>query len=79
MKWTDMMTDWPHWSARMRDRFPYLDLREMERKRHDRRAFEAYLATSHNLSLNEAREEIEDFLYIETLARELVPQAERIQ
>lgn len=71
MTWADMITDWPHWSARIRKRFPYLESAEMERTRHDRGAFEAYLASSHNLSRNEAREEIEDLLFIETLSREV--------
>ena len=73
MKWADIEKDWAIWSPLMRARFPYLETRAMNRTRHDRQAFEAYLAQSHNLSLNEAREEIEDFLYIETLASELQP------
>jgi len=71
MKWSDITNDWPSWAERIRDRFPYLEMGPMDRARHDRSAFEAYLARTHNLSLTEAREEIEDFLYIETLAREL--------
>ena len=71
MKWSDITADWPEWSQRIRDRFPYLENGPMDRARHNRRAFEAYLADTHNLSLNEAREEIEDFLYVETLAREV--------
>lgn len=73
MQWTDITKDWELWSPLMRARFPYLETRAMNRARHDRGTFEAYLARSHNLSLNEAREEIEDFLYVETLASELVP------
>lgn len=36
----------------------------------DRSRFEAYLAGMHNLSIQEAHEEIEDFMFVETLARE---------
>lgn len=43
----------------------------MKRSRHNRAAFEAYLARAHNLSLTEAREEIDDFLYLEALSREV--------
>ncbi len=43
----------------------------MVRTCRDRCDFEAYLALTHDLSLTEAREEFEDFLYIETLAGEL--------
>lgn len=71
MQWSDITKDWAIWSPLMKARFPYLETRTMNRVRHDRKTFEAYLARSHNLSLNEAREEIEDFLYIETLASEL--------
>lgn len=55
----------------MKDRFPLLEPGRMDCARHDREACEAYLANRHNISLTEAREEIEDLLYIETLAREL--------
>ena len=41
-------------------------LLEME----DRKQFEAYLAERHHLTVNEAREELEDFLFTEALNRE---------
>ena len=72
MNWIETDTNWPAWSARVRDRFPGLDPAIMERRRKDRRAFEAYLAAVHKLSLVEAHEEIDDLLYIESLSRELV-------
>lgn len=71
MDWSDLTQNWPLWSRRFQARFPSLDHSEMANRRHDRAAFEAYLARSHNLSLNEAREEIDDFLYFEALSREL--------
>jgi len=37
----------------------------------DRDRFEAHLADTHQMTLDEARQEFEDFLYIETLAREV--------
>lgn len=73
MNWIETDTNWSAWCARVRDRFPRLDPAIMERRRKDRRAFEAYLADVHKLSLIEAREEIDDLLYIESLSRELVP------
>ncbi|WP_342777310.1 hypothetical protein [Ruegeria sediminis] len=36
----------------------------------DRKRFEAYLAERHHLTVNEAREEVEDFLFTESLNRE---------
>lgn len=71
IKWSEVTDDWGTWSRRISDRFPLLDPAAMDRKRHNRAAFEAYLADRHNLSLIEAREEIEDLLYVETLAREV--------
>jgi hypothetical protein len=37
----------------------------------DRDKFVAYLARTHHLTLTEAREEVDDFLYVESLLREL--------
>ena len=71
MNWSDITDDWPLWSQRIRNRFPCLEPGAMKRSRHNRAAFEAYLARAHNLSLTEAREEIEDFLYLEALTREV--------
>jgi hypothetical protein len=36
----------------------------------DRAQFEAYLAETHNLSLTEAQEEIDDFLFVQALILE---------
>ncbi len=43
----------------------------------DRDRFEAHLAVTHQMTLDEARQEFEDFLYIETLAREVGEPAHR--
>lgn len=71
MNWSDAADDWPAWSRRIRDRFPQLEPGQIARARYDREACEAYIARRQNISLIEAREEIEDLLYIETLAHEL--------
>lgn len=71
MTWTDITADWGLWFRRMKARFPYLEDSAMEIGKHDRARFEAHLAKVHNLSLNEAHEEINDLLYIETLTREI--------
>ena len=42
----------------------------MARVRNDRKQFEAYLAERHHLTVNEAHEELEDFLFTESLNRE---------
>lgn len=70
MKWTDLTTDWAMWFRRMQSRFPHLDDSAMPFVKQDRGRFEAYLAGTHNLSMEEAREEIDDFLFVETMALE---------
>lgn len=70
MTWAELTANWAHWFKRIKTRFPHLDDSAMPFLKQDRGRFEAYLADRHNLTLDEAREEFEDFLYIETLARE---------
>lgn len=70
MTWTDMTVDWGTWFRRLQVRFPGLDDGAMPFSKLDRTRFESYLAEIHNLTLNEVHEEIDDFLYVETLMRE---------
>lgn len=70
MTWADMTCDWAVWYGKLQTRFPYLDDDAMPFAKVDRCGFEAYLAETHNLSLTEAREEIDDFLFVETLILE---------
>ncbi|MEY8830775.1 hypothetical protein AB9K34_20575 [Sedimentitalea sp. XS_ASV28] len=70
MTWTDMIADWAVWYRRLQNRFPNLDDGAMPFAKIDRGGFEAYLAETHNLSLTEAQEEIEDFLFVESLILE---------
>lgn len=70
MTWTDLTQDWASGFARVKSRFPELDERDMPFLKLDRARFEAYLADRHNLTMEEAREEFADFLYVEALNRE---------
>lgn len=70
MDWSDLTRNWAHAFDRMKTRFPNLDDASMPFLKLDRSRFEAYLAETHQMTLREAREEFQDFLYIETLARE---------
>lgn len=74
MTWSDLTKDWAVWFKRIQTRFPHLDDSAMPFLKLDRDRFEAYLADTHNLTLREAREELEDFLYIESLAQEMADQ-----
>lgn len=70
MTWSDLTQNWSDWIARFQDRFPNLDAAAMPFAKTNRERFEAYLADTHDLTLTEAREELDDFLFIEQLARE---------
>ncbi len=70
LNWNDLTQDWGASYARAKRRFPNLRDKDMALLPKDRKQFEAYLAERHQLTVNEAREELEDFLYIEGLKRE---------
>ncbi len=70
MTWSDLTQNWSEWFARIKDRFPNLDDGAMPFAKTNRERFEAYLADTHDLTLVEAREELDDFLFVENLARE---------
>ncbi len=70
LNWADLTQDWDASYARAKRRFPNLRDRDMARVGEDRKQFEAYLAERHHLTVNEAREELEDFLFTEALNRE---------
>lgn len=65
-----MTRDWAVWYKRLQARFPHLEDGAMSCARPDRQRFESYLAKTHNLSLTEAREEIDDFIFVEALILE---------
>lgn len=71
LNWADLTQDWDASYARAKRRFPNLRDRDMAHVPQDRRQFEAYLAERHHLTVNEAREELEDFLFTEALNREM--------
>lgn len=56
---------------RMQNRFPYLHPDLVPSLLQDREAFIAHLAKTHQLTLTEAREEVDDFLFIEGLLYEV--------
>ena len=69
MTWSDMTQNWSEWFDRLKGRFPRIDDGAMAYLKQDRERFEAHVAATHDLTLGEAREQFEQFLYIETLAR----------
>lgn len=70
MTWSDLTSNWSELRARITSRFPNLDDAAIPFAKTDRQRFEAYIADTHDLTLSEAREELNDFLFVEQLARE---------
>lgn len=69
MYWSDLTQNWSLWFSRFKAQFPNLDEASMPFLKLDRSRFEAHLAETHDMTLNEARDAVDGFLYIETLAR----------
>lgn len=70
LSWTDLTQDWDAMYSRAKRRFPNLRDQDKSQLCKDRKGFEAYLAERHHLTVNEAHEELEDFLFTEGLNRE---------
>lgn len=70
MTWSDVTQNWADVFNRLKNRFPNLDDGAMPFAKTDRERFEAYLAHTHDMTVSEAREELNDVLFVETLARE---------
>lgn len=70
MIWNELAQNWGTWFERIRNRFPHVDPTAREELGQDQRALLAHIAKTHELTVNEAKEEFNDFLYIETLARD---------
>ena len=77
MHWSDLTQNWGLWFSRLKDQFPNLDDGSMPFLKLDRDRFEAHLAQTHDITLNEARDAVEGFLYIETLAKGKKPKNDR--
>ena len=71
LNWTDLTQDWDSLYARAKRRFPNLRDQDKMHVIKDRHGFEVYLAERHHLTVNEAHEELEDFLFTEALNREV--------
>ncbi len=71
MRWSEIREDWSFWGQVIHNRFPQLPRKELEHPIRERGQLEAELARSHKLSLTEAREEIEDLIFVQSLAREV--------
>ena len=58
MYWSDLTQNWSLWFSRFKAQFPNLDDASMPFLKLDRNRFEAHLAETHDMTLNEAREAV---------------------
>ncbi|MES0861095.1 hypothetical protein ABLN87_01905 [Ruegeria sp. SCPT10] len=71
LNWAELTKELGATYARAKRRFPNLRDQDMDSVWNNRERFEAYLAERHHLTVNEAHEEVEDFLFTERLNHEL--------
>ncbi len=72
MTWHLLSANWSHLKTRLSTRFPHLDFKAFTEPPRDRRALVQHLAETHHLTFFEAYEELEDFLNVEDLARQVM-------
>ncbi|MGH1577132.1 hypothetical protein [Planktotalea sp.] len=71
MNWSDLSVDWTTFLTAVARRFPYLDASLFRRSNTDLSTLVQAVAQSHDLTEHEAREELEDFLLIQSLSRDM--------
>lgn len=62
MTWLDITRDWAKSYALLQSRFPNLEKSAMPFLKQDQNRFENYLAATHDLTLDEARDAFDAFL-----------------
>lgn len=62
MPWTHVLASWPDLLDHLAADFKHLELAALRRFRGDRHKMEVYLAETHDLTLSEARETLDDWL-----------------
>ena len=70
MTWTDLAANWNSHLRALAQRFPYADLATLSAIKDEPLEMSRALAKSHDLTLNEAHEELEHYLLVQQLARE---------
>lgn len=64
MIWSQLMQDWPTWYSALQKQFPRLEREAGFFLRQSRGNFIAYLADRHDLTILEAEETLDDFLFL---------------
>ncbi|MCH2165084.1 MAG: hypothetical protein MK098_10595 [Marinovum sp.] len=69
MVWTDLANNASQYTAKLRERFPLADAKTISTAE-DREDLVQNLAQQHDLTLMEVNQEIDDLLFVESLARQ---------
>lgn len=69
MNWHELSANWDNMVSRLEGRFPRIDRSQLAGRPRDSRALARHIADSHELTVTEAREALQDFIEIESLAR----------
>jgi len=70
MNWTDITREWPRSFRGLKDRFPHSDETEISQMPRQTAAIAEHLARHHDLTPLEAEEELKDWLFVQSLARQ---------
>ncbi|MCT4556114.1 MAG: hypothetical protein N4A53_15640 [Pelagimonas sp.] len=70
MSWHHLSANWSALRGRLEQRFPHMDKSRLDQPPRDSAALTRHLAEVHDLTLGEAREELEHFFSIADLARQ---------
>lgn len=70
MGWNELAGNWSAYLRALARRFPHVDPRALSAVKDQPCEVGRILASSHDLTLNEAREVLDDFLFVQRLARD---------
>lgn len=70
MNWTDLAANWNTHLRALAQRFPYADKGALNASKGKQSTVLRVLAQSHDLTIGEAHEELEDFMFLQSLARD---------
>ncbi len=69
MNWHELSANWDNMVSRLEGHFPRIDRNRLVDQPRDSRALTRHIADAHELTVEEAREALQDFIEIEGLAR----------
>ena len=70
MTWADLTRNWSTHMRALMQRFPHAEAGAWQMAQHEPAEMTRVLAQSHDLTENEAREEMENWMFVQSLARD---------